>query len=102
MDQIYTWNCLTHLFRDFFNLGLRMTMQDASFPYLPLLKCVATKILFRLKITWNRLTSSGGERGTRESTPKINGISSNLSSPTTCEFDHSTSSTSSKNNALIT
>ncbi len=45
MDQIYTWNCLTHLFRDFFNLGLRMTMRDASFPYLPLLKCVATNFV---------------------------------------------------------
>ncbi len=97
MDQIYTWNCLTHFSMNFFNLGLRMTVLDASFPYLPLLKCVATKILFRLKITWNNLTFSGFRLTTRESTPEIDGISSNPSSPMMSEFDDSTSYALSKN-----
>jgi hypothetical protein len=43
------------------------------------------------KKTWNGLTSSQGERGTKESQPEVNGISSKLNSMTVHEFGDSTS-----------
>jgi hypothetical protein len=50
----------------------------------------------------NGLTFDEGEGGTRESTPKVNGISHNSNSPKALKFSNSTSYASLGNDTLIT
>jgi len=56
----------------------------------PLLKRVAMRIPFKLKITWNGFTFATSEWGTSESTLKVKGISSKLTTTITREFNDST------------
>ncbi len=80
------WNWARHFSKNSFNLGWKMMVWEL------LLECVAIKTLFRLKITWNGLTSIASEQGTVESKPKVDGISFKPTSTTKHEFNDSTSS----------
>jgi len=68
-----------------------MMVWDVTFPYSPSSKHVATKILFKLKITWNGVIYITCEQGTRESILKVDGISSIHNSTKVREFGNSTS-----------
>jgi len=59
------------------------------------------KTLFRLKITWNRITFGEGKQGI-ESIPEVDGISCNSSSLKAREFDDSICFASLENKSLIT
>jgi hypothetical protein len=101
VDQISTWNYDIHLSNNCFNLGLKIIVQARTFPYPVLLKHAMMKTLFRLKITWNRITFGEGKQGI-ESTPEVDGISCNSSSLKVREFDDSISFASLGNDSSIT
>jgi hypothetical protein len=100
--KIYTWNCATHISNNSFNPCLRMMVRNVGFPYPPLLKCVVTKTSFKSKMTWNGLTSTTSKWIIQESTPKVDGISSILSSTKVHEFGYSIFPTSLRNDVAIT
>lgn len=50
MDQIYKWNCDTHLSTNSFNPSLKTMAQCGALQYLALLTRVVTKTLFKLKL----------------------------------------------------
>ncbi len=93
---------MTHISKNSFNLGLRTTLQGGTLWYLALLKRVATRTSFILKITCNGFTSNEGKWIIWESILEINGISCTSSLPKAHEFSDTTSSTSSRKGTPIT
>ncbi len=81
------WNWTKHFSKNSFNPIWRMMAWE------PLLKCVAIRTSFRLKITWNGFTSITSERSTTKSKPKVDGISFKSTSTTKHEFNDSMSFT---------